>query len=157
MVAMVKPLPRKPARGPTPKPAEEIRSNRLTLRTHDDLMELLSLRAREQGVSRSAYIERLLTAWLRADPRNPKIDNMGRLSVGAPEPRQLRAKDPMRTAEQWTRYAQAHEIVFGHPPPRTWLDDLDMYWPVASAGPYDDPTDDAAESTAPSKSARKKR
>jgi hypothetical protein len=137
---MVKPLPRLPKKktGPAPKVADEIRSNRLTLRTHDDLMALLSVRAREQGVSRSAYIERLLTAWLRADPRNPKIDNMGRTPAGAPEPRQLRARDPMRTAEQWTKYSHAHEIVFGHPPPRPWLDDLDSYWPVASRGPYDD-------------------
>jgi hypothetical protein len=157
---MVNPLPRlKPRKKPGPPKRDEadMRSNRLTLRVHDDLMHLLTMRSREAGLTRSAYIERLMLAWLRADPRNPKMDPMGKVVEHAPTPLQNLRKDSMNVAERWTKYSSAHELLFGQTAPRHLLDDQDTYWPGPSAGPFDDPTDDEALSTAPSKSGRSKR
>ena len=94
---MVSGLPRKSKQRGKPGPAKrteaENRSTRITLRAHDDLMKLLTLRAGEAGVSRSHYIERLLIRFLMADPRNPKLDSSGRIVPG-PTPYDLRSKDP---------------------------------------------------------------
>ncbi|MGJ4932562.1 hypothetical protein ACQR1I_09225 [Bradyrhizobium sp. HKCCYLS2038] len=127
--------------------------NRLTLRVHDDLLELLQLRSGEASRSRSSFVETLLVAWLRADPRNPKVARNGKIDRDAPEPRAVRTADPVRFAERWTRYAQAHEIVMGHPPPREYLDDLDAYWPTGAEHPddYDEQEEDIEERPAPRK------
>jgi hypothetical protein len=122
---------RKP--GPAKRGDDENRSTRITLRAHDDLMRLLTLRADEAGVSRSHYIERLLIRWLTADPRNPKLDAMGRISPG-PTPYDLRAKDPLKTADRWQRFSTAHELLFGMAPPRDWFEESDSYWPAPHGG-----------------------
>jgi hypothetical protein len=160
---MVKPgLPRlkQPERkkpGPPKRDEADMRSNRLTLRVHDDLMHLLTLRSKEAGLTRSAYIERLMLAWLRADPRNPKFDPMGKVMPTAPTPLSLLRKEPMSVAERWAKYSNAHELLFGQTAPRHLLDDPDSYWPGVNEGPFDDPTDDAAAGTAPAGYGKKKR
>ncbi len=120
-------LGRKP--GPQKREPDEMRSTRITLRAHDDLFDLLTVRADEAGVSRSNYIERLLIQWLRTDPRNPKLSNLGRFVPG-PTPLELGA-NALRTAERWQRFVQAHELLFGTAPDRRWLEDMDSYWPSA--------------------------
>lgn len=123
-----------------------MRSTRLTLRAHDDLMKLLTLRADEAGISRSHYIERLLIRFLMADPRNPKLDAMGRIVPGQTTPYDLRTKDPLRTAERWQRFSTAHENLLGMAPPRDWFEDADTYWPAMYGGhhePLGEPSDPA--------------
>ncbi len=147
-------------RGPAARDANDIRHNRLTLRAHDDLMKLLSLRASEAGLSRSAYIERLLINWLRADPRNPKLDNMGKLSPATgPTPFDARTSDPLRVAERWQRFSQARELIFGQNAPRTWFEDGDSYWPAAVGGHLepDDSGDDPKEAEARRQAAKRPR
>jgi hypothetical protein len=122
---------RKP--GPAQRDDDEKRSERITIRAHDDLMRLLTLRSDEAGVSRSHYIERLLIRWLTADPRNPKLDAMGRIVPG-PTPYDLRAKDPLRTADRWQRFSTAHELLMGMAPPRDWFEDPISYWPATHGG-----------------------
>ena len=135
---MVKGFPARKRPGPEPRDSSDIRHNRLTLRAHDDLMKLLSLRASESGLSRSAYIERLLIAWLRADPRNPKLDNMGkRVPNAGPSPFDLRTSEPLRIAERWQRFSQAHELIFGQNAPRDWFEDADSYWPAPHGGHFE--------------------
>jgi hypothetical protein len=111
-------------------------------------MKLLSLRASESGLSWSAYIERLLIAWLRADPRNPNLDNMGkRVPNAGPTPFDLRTAEPLRVGERWQRFSQAHKLIFEQNAPRDWFEDADSYWPVSHGGHFeaeeaeDDPKD----------------
>lgn len=153
-------FPPKKKRGPVARDVNDIRHNRLTLRAHDDLMKLLSLRALEAGLSRSAYIERLLINWLRADPRNPRIDNMGKMSPSAgPTPFEARSTEPLRIAERWNRFSQAHELIFGQNAPRDWFEDADSYWPAAVGGHLDsdDSGDDPEEAEGRRLAAKKPR
>lgn len=54
-----------------------MRSERLVLRVHPDLIDALNRGADEAGLSRSTYIERCLIAWLNEDPRN-HLNHIGR-------------------------------------------------------------------------------
>src|ERR1700688_139101 len=83
---------KKRKRGPDPRP-EEVRTERLTLRVHPDLMEILTARARERGVSRSQYIEKLLIGWTNADPRNVKVDSIGKIISDAADPATMRMQN----------------------------------------------------------------
>jgi len=134
-------LRRKP--GPAARDDADNRSERITLRAHDDLLKLLSLRADESGVSRSHYIERLLIRWLTADPRNPALDAMGRIKPGV-MPYDLRTKDPLKTAGQWQKFSTAHELLFGMAPPRDWFEEPESYWP-APVGGHLDPDGEASD------------
>lgn len=125
--------------GPEPRPAEEIRGGRLTLRVHDDLMKLLTQRGRENSLSRSAYIERLLLAWLRADPRNPKMDPIGRVVEGAPTPLELLEEEPSKMGRKWEKFSQAHELLFGQGAPIHWFEEPESYWtPIDMDSPPED-------------------
>jgi len=145
-----RPVPRK--RGVKPRPREEIRSERLILRAHPDLIALLSERAAERGISRSAFIEGLLIAWLRADPRNPRLDPVGRIITTDPQPRKLRETDPIRFAQRWERFNQAHMLLMGQSVRQDWLDELNSYWPSAYGDMLDKSPDPEEEfETRPSK------
>ena len=91
-------------------------------------MELLSWRAAERGVSRSHLVEQILVGMMRADPRNPKMDPVGRIIPDAESPLALRERSPVQLADRWRRFATAHEIVIGAPPSSDWLDDERTYW-----------------------------
>ncbi|MBN8984437.1 MAG: hypothetical protein J0H32_08200 [Rhizobiales bacterium] len=54
-----------------------MRSERLVLRVHPDLIAALNLAADEAGLSRSTYGERCLISRLNEDPRN-SLDHVGR-------------------------------------------------------------------------------
>lgn len=122
-------------------------------------MKLLSLRASEAGLSRSAYIERLLIAWLRADPRNPRLDNMGKLAHSGPTPLDMRTAEPLKVAERWQRFSHAHELIFGQNAPRDWFENADSYWPATHGGHLeaDDSGDDPEEAEARRSAAKKPR
>ncbi|MCG2643766.1 MULTISPECIES: hypothetical protein [Bradyrhizobium] len=115
--------------GPPKRTNEENRSERITLRAHDDLMRILTLRADESGFSRSHYIERILIAYLRLDPRNPNFDAMGRFKKSGTMPFDLFHNDKARVGERWAKFSTVHENLFGMAPPRDWLDDESGFWP----------------------------
>jgi hypothetical protein len=133
MVIKQSKLPPPPRRGPEPRP-DLARSGRVALRCHPDIERILELRAREEGVSKSKYVERLLVGWLGADPRNPRMDQNGRFVPGAETPFDLRTKDPVRTAERFHRFSQAHDLLFGNPAPRRYLDEPESFWPAPIGG-----------------------
>jgi len=54
-----------------------MRSERLVLRVHPDLITALNKAADEAGLSRSTFVERCLISWLNGDPRN-HLDHVGR-------------------------------------------------------------------------------
>ncbi|MEH2499572.1 hypothetical protein V1294_006051 [Bradyrhizobium sp. AZCC 1678] len=111
---------KKPTRAKAPV-VDEIREGRLMMRVHADLVHMLDIRAKERGESRSRYIEKLLVAFLRADPRNPKIDAVGRIDAEAPAP--LKAPDPLRFGERWARWVDINDKLLGFRVPDEWLDD----------------------------------
>jgi hypothetical protein len=111
---------RKPGKPPRPG---EVRTEKLVMRVHPDLMALLTERAREKGETRSAYVEKLLVGWVRLDPRNRRVDMIGKYVEDAPDPR-----DPKRMAsfgyhERWRKFSSASRLLLGAPPPSDWLPD----------------------------------
>jgi hypothetical protein len=114
---------------PGPKIAEsDIRTERLAMRVHPDLIHIVDQRAREQNLTRSAYIERLLVGYIQADPRNPKIDSRGKLVENAASPLEMMNKDSIRFGEKWSRFNQAHAILMGTEAPKKWIEEYKDYW-----------------------------
>ena len=116
--------PKRDRKAPTRKksaPAgDAIRSDRLMMRMHQDLVKLLDARSAEAGESRSRYIEKLLIAFLRLDPRNPKMDPWGRIDATAPPPIKT---DKIIFGEKWSRWKDINERLLGFRVPDEWLDD----------------------------------
>lgn len=130
MVKDSKPVQKKsvaaPRTGRQARP-DDVRSARLILRAHPDLMKILTVRARAAGVSRSRYVERLLIAWLMADPRNPRIDAVGKILGGFGQAR-YEAMSTLGKAERWARYSAAHAALFGVPLPEAEFEDPSLWW-----------------------------
>jgi hypothetical protein len=109
----------KPGRLPRPKrgrppTGEDARDHRLMMRVHHGLVDLIDIRASERGESRSRFIERLLIAYLNADPRNPEIDASGRLmGDGAAI---SRTGDPVKFGAAWGRWSTINENIFDWKP-----------------------------------------
>ncbi|PZA13865.1 hypothetical protein DNX69_00010 [Rhodopseudomonas palustris] len=133
MVKDSKPVQKKSQAPPRPgrqaRP-DDVRSARLILRAHPDLMKILTVRARAAGVSRSRYVERLLVAWLNADPRNPRMDAVGKILGGFGQARYA-AMSTLSKAERWTRYSAAHAAIFGVPLPEAEFEDPSLWWDEA--------------------------
>lgn len=111
-------------------PRSDLRADRLVLRVHPDLQSILTLRARETGVSRSTYAERVLLGWANADPRNPKVDSIGKFDPRAPSPADAQRANNLRFAERWAKFAQLSEQLLGVPPKREWFEqDPADFWP----------------------------
>jgi len=126
---MVKDSKMRPAISKLPRPKrgrpfgeEQPRDHRMMMRVHADLMELVDAHARERGESRSRFIEKLLIAYLKSDPRNPKIDAAGRIDADAPAP--LSATVPAEAARfgaAWAKFSQVNAILFGLQVPDEWM------------------------------------
>jgi hypothetical protein len=107
------PLPR-PKRG-RPPTGEDARDHRMMMRVHSALIDLVDIRAAERGDSRSRFIEKLLIAYLKADPRNPRLDPNGRILTDGPA--FSRTADPVRFGAEWARWSAINENLFGWKPP----------------------------------------
>lgn len=114
-------LRRKP--GPVAAP-DDARTDRLALRVHPDLGDILHLRARELGISRSQYVEKLLIGWIRLDPRNRRLDLSGKLDPKAPTPEAVR-RDPLSFAKEWQRFSTANMLLLRAQPPSEWFDEFE--------------------------------
>jgi hypothetical protein len=112
-------------RGKPGKPARpgEVRSDRLIMRVHPDLLGILSERAREKGLTRSQYVEQILVGWCRLDPRNRRVDMIGKYDPAAPSPEELRSRSSFRFADLWTKFGTVSRLLLGAPPPSEWVDD----------------------------------
>ncbi len=115
----------------------DAKTDRIIMRVHPDLLELIDARAREKDLTRSKYLNQVLVGWSNSDPRNPKLDAAGRRIVTATDPRQSQLFKPFSFAERWQRYVAAHNAIFGHPPPASWFDELDSQdqYPAAATPP----------------------
>ena len=152
---MVNRLPKTKRTKPGPEARPDLaRSGRVALRCHPDIERILEVRSREEGVSKSKYVEKLLIGWLGADPRNPRMDQNGRFVPGVETPYDLRSKDPLRTAAKFQQFSQAHDLLFGHPAPRRYLDEPDGYWPAPHGG-HVDPVQQEELEDAPSRPRRR--
>jgi hypothetical protein len=122
-------------RGKPGKPARpgEVRDARLIMRMHPDLLEILTERAREKGLTRSQYVEQILIGWVRLDPRNRRIDMIGKYVEDAPSPAQFQLRSSFRFAELWTKFGTVSRLILGSPPPSEWVEDGNE--PPADLGP----------------------
>ncbi|MDO9442268.1 MAG: hypothetical protein Q7T73_15375 [Beijerinckiaceae bacterium] len=110
-------------RGPKPKPGRT-KDARLMLRVHPDVEALVKKRCDEAGENQSRYIERILIGWLNADPRNYRLDANGIRIPNMVSPEEQKARDPYKFAERWQKFAAAHTIIKGAPPPQAWVDEF---------------------------------
>ncbi|WP_271602686.1 hypothetical protein [Bradyrhizobium sp. CCBAU 45384] len=114
---------------PGPKVAEEdIKHERLTLRVHSDLIRILQKRADERNMSRSAYVEGLLIAWVQADPRNPKVDSKGKLVENAPSPLEQMNANSMKFGAKWADFNRLYALLFGQSAPEKWVSEPQDHW-----------------------------
>jgi hypothetical protein len=130
--------PRQPPGRKPPPP--DIRGERLVLRVHPDVIEILTRRARERGVSRSQYVERLVLGWIKADPRNPTLDAIGKRTPKAVQPADLKRLSPHVFGQRWARFEQISDLLLEETPKKSWLDEelpADFWEP--------EPTDDERE------------
>lgn len=126
---MVKDSKRKMGVKPGPKVADEdVKHERLTLRVHSDLIHILQKRADERNMSRSAYVEELLIAWVQADPRNPKIDSKGKRVENAPHPFELMNQNSMLFGAKWARFNQLYALLFDQSAPARWVSEPQDHW-----------------------------
>jgi hypothetical protein len=114
---------------PLPRPVRkkgvggaEAREDRIMMRMHPDLVRMIDIRSRERGESRSRFVERLVVAFLKADPRNPKLDAVGRVDPDAPPPLS-KAGEPMKFAERWTTFKRLNDELLGFRIQDEFLDD----------------------------------
>jgi hypothetical protein len=92
-------------------PPEEVRSDRLVLRAHPDLMDALSLRAKGYGVSRSQLIERILITYLNMqDDQKPALDMSGRYLTDEGQARWMKQTVGERL---WSRFGSKNKAVIG--------------------------------------------
>lgn len=120
---------RKPGKPPRPG---DVRTDRLVMRAHPDLMEILTERARERGLTRSAYVEQILVGWVRLDPRNRKVDLIGKYVPDAPTPQEFRLRHGLAWAERWVKFGSVSRALLGVQPPTEWVESEDR-------GPNPDP------------------
>jgi hypothetical protein len=98
-------------RGRQRQDPRSIRSERLVLRVHPDLMETLEKLARESGVSRSQMIERTLITFCNLDPR-VHLDMTGRKTEpGADQPSLLAT--PADFQRRWKGFAAVRAAALG--------------------------------------------
>jgi hypothetical protein len=93
----------------------------MMMRVNQSLVDLLGIRAAERGESRARFIEKLLIAFLRADPRNPKIDPNGRILTDGPAI--SRRTDAVRFGAAWSRWSAINENLLGLKVPDEWMDE----------------------------------
>ncbi|MCG2645197.1 MULTISPECIES: hypothetical protein [Bradyrhizobium] len=119
------PRPKRDRKAPTRKKSgvspEGLRDGRLVMRVQQSLNDLLDIRAKEKGESRSRYIERLLVAFLQADPRNPVLDPWGRILSDGPAI--SKAADPVKFGAAWARFVALNDSLFDFRPPDRWLEE----------------------------------
>ncbi|WP_063994844.1 hypothetical protein [Bradyrhizobium sp.] len=107
---------------------DETRSERIAMRMHPDLVRILDKRADEKNLSRSAYIESILIGWVRADPRNPRVDPRGKLVEGVPSPKEYLVQNALGYANRWQSFNQAYRVLFGTAAPDDWEKNPTDYW-----------------------------
>lgn len=144
MVKQTKPRVYKVKPGPKVDLAA-VRSERVTMRMHPDLVAILDARATERGVSRSAYVEQVIVGWVQADPRNPKVDARGMYVEGAPSPWAYRLKQPVSFGNKFAQFSQAYAVIMGTPAPQKWVEEEDAYLPESYEPPADEPLSDQAK------------
>lgn len=111
------------------KPAHpaDVKTDRLVLRVHPDLLAILTNRSKERGITRSQYVEKLLIGWSNLDPRNPRLDLIGKVSPTAPVPAALRDTQGREYARRWEKFCDASVLLFGSEPPKEWYEEDDYY------------------------------
>lgn len=130
------PLPRK-KNATLPYAAGTTREDRLMMRMHVELVELLNKRSAEAGESRSRFIEKILVGYLKSDPRNPRIDPWGRIDPTAPPPLSAR-NDAIKFGERWSSWKELNVRLGLPPPPDEWVEsDVGYNMWAARANPTD--------------------
>jgi hypothetical protein len=74
-----------------------------------------------------------LIGWVRLDPRNRRIDMIGKYVEDALSPAQFQLRSAFRFADLWTKFGTVSRLLLGAPPPSEWVDDVNG--PPADLGP----------------------
>jgi hypothetical protein len=90
---------KKRGRGRPASDPDDLRSERIALRSHPDLVNELNHMARAQGITRSVLIERALIDFVNEEARAEIVDMIGRYTV-ADNPPPITQQRPLDT---WRR------------------------------------------------------
>lgn len=136
-----------PGRGQPPK-GSATKSGRLLMRVHPDLLPLIDVHAKERAMTRSQFVEQMLVGFLRLDPRAPRINAFGQLEPrpeGTPPPVQVRPGSFPRPAtppnpnlflRRWDDFRRASEMVTGHVPSDSLIEDYVATGPEVESESY---------------------
>jgi hypothetical protein len=97
------------------------------LRVHPDLLDVLTKRSEERGITRSQYVEKLLIGWANIDPRNRRLELVGKVSPTAPSPWEIRRAKPLEFADRWQNFCKASLLLLGSEPPREWFEEWEPW------------------------------
>jgi hypothetical protein len=102
------PKPKKTA-GRRPGPPEDVRTERLVVRMHPDLVSSLTERAKVYGVSRSSMVERILIGYLNMQQGQHPLDLTGRFL------KSQAAIEAMKTApgDEWKLFGKRNLRLLG--------------------------------------------
>jgi len=120
-------------------------------------MEVLTERARERGITRSAYVEQLLVGWVRLDPRNRRVDLIGKYDPDAPSPYEMRMRSPLAFAERWSKFASASKLILAEPPSEWFESEGRGLAPSPNPRVHGRPYDDEEPSPGPRPSSQRPR
>ena len=127
---------------------EDVKSDRLVLRVHPDLLAVLTERSRERGINRSQYVEKLLIGWANLDPRNPRLDLIGKAVKDAPRPDEV-LRSPLLYAARWQKFVTASSLILGFSPPAQWFEEDPRFDPNYDPN-YEHPEEKNSGHTPPS-------
>ena len=109
--------------GPVPNP-DRLKSERIVLRVHPDLLNVITAGAGERGVTRSQYVEKLLIGWANMDPRRRRLDLSGKVSESAMHPHDTLEQKPLEFNDRWKKFCEVSVLLTGFEPPKQWFEDF---------------------------------
>jgi hypothetical protein len=106
---VTKPKPRGREGGRKPGNPADVRSERLVLRAHPDLVDALTERGKVYGVSRSQFIERILITYLNLQDGQRPLDLTGRYVKTAAAAKMMQQKP----GDAWKAFGARNQRMLG--------------------------------------------
>jgi hypothetical protein len=104
-----KPKPRGRSGGRKPGNPADVKTTRIVMRSHPDLVEAIAQRAKTYGVSRTELIERIMISYLNLQADQKPLDWSGRYVTSPEQANWAR----MSIGDQWAAFGRRNQAIFG--------------------------------------------